>query len=280
MISPLVSIVVPCYNQSQFLDEALQSVLDQTYTHWECIIINDGSPDNTASVAREWIVKDSRFKYFFQENRGVSSARNTAIKQATGEFILPLDADDKISLNYIKAAVDSFHEDASLKVVYCKAEKFGDEFGLWDLKPFSLHSLSQKNMIFCSALFRKTDWERVGGYDVNMIHGIEDWEFWIAILKEGGEVKCIDICGFYYRIKSVSRHKQYSEDHEKQLLEYMSIKHVDFFVKQLGSFTQLNSIIKQTKEEKEKNLNKLKNKKFVIDIFCNTFFKFTIFNNF
>jgi hypothetical protein len=90
----LVSIIVPCYNQSQFLDEALQSVFDQTYTNWECIIVNDDSPDNTEEVAKKWVEKDSRFVYLYMENGGVSAARNLGLDIATGDYVQFLDADD------------------------------------------------------------------------------------------------------------------------------------------------------------------------------------------
>lgn len=95
-LNTLVSVIIPCYKQAQYLDEALQSVFNQTYANWECIIVNDGSPDNTAEVANWWLEKDRRFRYLIQENAGLSSARNSGIDYATGEFILPLDADDKI----------------------------------------------------------------------------------------------------------------------------------------------------------------------------------------
>ena len=91
-----VSVIVPCYNQAQYLDEALQSILNQSFTDWECIVVNDGSKDNTEFISNEWIKKDSRFKYVYQDNGGLSNARNVGIKKAEGEFILPLDADDKI----------------------------------------------------------------------------------------------------------------------------------------------------------------------------------------
>jgi glycosyltransferase involved in cell wall biosynthesis len=273
-MNDLVSIIVPCYKQAQYLDDALQSVLDQTYNNWECIIVNDGSPDNTKEVAQKWVAKDKRFKYFYKKNGGLSTARNCGISNALGDFILPLDADDKISSDYIVLAMNSFLEDASLKVVYCKAEKFGDQDGPWQLPPFFICDLCQFNMIFCSAMFRKRDWDYVGGYDVNMIYGFEDWEFWIAILKKGGKVKCLDIIGFYYRIKKVSMLKQLDEDKKKYLLEYMSVKHIDFFVQQLGSFIQLKVDFEKTKIE---NFKKLKSEKFIIDIFFKTFFGFSIF---
>lgn len=82
MDSALISIIVPCYKQAHYLGEALQSVLEQTYENWECIIINDGSPDNTEIVAKKWIEKDVRFRYLYKENGGLSSARNAGIKKS------------------------------------------------------------------------------------------------------------------------------------------------------------------------------------------------------
>lgn len=272
-----VSIIVPCYNQAQFLDEALNSVLDQSYVNWECIIIDDGSPDNTKEVALRWCNEDKRFIYLKKENGGLSEARNTGIKSAIGEYILPLDADDKIAKNYIKHAVQSFIEDVLLKVVYCKAEKFGDEFGLWDLPQFSLFNLSRNNLIFPSGMYRKADWQAVGGYDSKMIYGWEDWEFWIALLKNGGNVKQLKEVGFYYRIKSVSMLKQIDQEKGNYLLNYLSIKHADFFVKQYGSFKVMERKLIDEKNNNEKNL---KSEKFVIDVFCKRFFGFTVFGKY
>lgn len=270
-----VSIIVPCYNQAQYLDEALQSVLCQSYTDWECIIVNDGSPDNTIEIAKTWTRRDLRFKYLFKENGGLSSARNAGIEKATGEFILPLDADDKISQNYVTLAMEAFEEDESLKVVYCNVEKFGEELGRWKLPKFSLFNLAQSNMIICTAFFRKKEWKSIGGYDKNMKFGWEDWEFWIALLKEGGTVKKLDEVCFYYRMKSSSMVQSLNSEQYKYLFEYLSVKHADFFVKQYGSFQFLND---KTALSKIQASNQLKNKKYVIDLFCKTFFGFTVFN--
>ncbi|WDF62875.1 glycosyltransferase family 2 protein [Flavobacterium sp. KACC 22763] len=274
MANPLVSIIVPCYSQALYLDEALQSVLVQTYVNWECIIVNDGSPDNTDEVAKIWLQKDTRFKYVFQENSGLSCARNFGISQAAGEFILPLDADDKIALNYTELAMRAFEQDRSLKVVYCKAEKFGIKNGLWELPPFSLERLTYDNMIFCSAFFKKSDWSLVGGYDSKMIYGLEDWEFWISILKNGGFVKRLEDVGFYYRIKPDSMLKRIDIEKKNLMLEYLSTKHLDFYIRFYGSFAALNY---KLSEQREYFSSKLQSKKFVIDLFCSTFFGFSIF---
>lgn len=272
-----VSIIVPCYEQGQYLDECLESVFTQTHQNWECLIVNDGSSDNTEEVAEKWINNDDRFKYLYKENGGLSSARNYGIAYAKGELILPLDADDKISSNYIALAVRSFQENMTLKIVYCKAEKFGESSGIWHLEPFSLLNLCIFNMIFCSAMFKKQDWELVGGYDEKMIYGLEDWEFWIAILKNGGDVKCLDEIGFYYRIKSSSMIKLMNGEKIKYSREYMSVKHADFFVRHLGSFAYLKDSIRTAKKE---NDAKLKSKKFIVDVFFTVFFGFSIFGSY
>nr|WP_315152640.1 glycosyltransferase family A protein [uncultured Flavobacterium sp.] len=262
-----ISIIVPCYNQAEYLPEALQSVLNQTYQNWECIIVNDGSPDNTKEVALEWVKKDSRFIYLYKENGGLSSARNAGIANAEGEFILPLDADDKVAPKYLELAIQSFEIDTALKVVYCKAKKFGNELGIWQLAPFSIYDLGLYNMIFCSAVFKKKDWELVGGYDVNLIYGLEDWEFWIAILKNGGAVKCIDEVGFYYRIKEKSMLKSMEIREADFSKDYIRRKHLDFFI---SNYSKLNQKRKKAEEQ-------LKSEKFVINLFGKTFFNFQPF---
>ena len=274
MTTKKISIIVPCFNQAKYLDESLQSVLSQSFTDWECIIVNDGSTDITKVVSNDWIKKDSRFKYVFQDNGGLSSARNLGIKKAESEFVLPLDADDKIGEDYLELAYQAFQEHKDLKVVYCEAKKFGDSDELWKLPEFSLYNLSRKNMIFCSALFRKKDWELVGGFDVNMIHGWEDWEFWISMLKNGGLVKKIESVQFYYRVKDVSMLKAMDAQKTKETEEYLSVKHADFFVEQLGSFS---SLLRETERVKNSYEEKLKSKKFIINAFIKKFLGFTIF---
>ncbi|MFV8440722.1 glycosyltransferase family 2 protein [Flavobacterium sp. LB2P44] len=244
-----VSIIVPCYKQAQYLDEALLSVLDQTYNNWECLIVNDGSPDGTLEVAKKWVAKDNRFRYFYQENGGLSSARNFGISNALGEFILPLDADDKIAPHYVSLAIESFQVNEFLKVVYCKGEKFGVEQGLWLLPDFSRTILVKGNMIFCCAMYRKSDWIKVGGYDKKLIYGLEDWEFWIAILKIGGEVRCLDYLGFYYRTKTESMIGSLNTSQRIFSENYVQTKHLDFVLANYDAVVEANNnLIKQKRK--------------------------------
>jgi len=227
-----ISIIVPCFNQAKFLDECLNSVLNQTYSNWECIIINDGSQDNTSVVANLWISKDSRFKYLFQENRGLSSARNLGIRNSNSDFLLPLDADDKISPNYIEECVKIILSSDTVKVAYGKGVKFGSINEDWVLPKYDFLKLLEKNMIFCTALFRKSDWEICNGYDEHLKEGFEDWEFWINILSKGGTAIQSQKCTFYYRIKSnsMSTELNSSEFIKTKNKKYIFQKHLPVFI--------------------------------------------------
>ena len=90
----MVSIIIPCYNKAAYLAKTLQSVLNQTYPNWECILVDDGSTDATSVVAKAYFEKDTRFHYFLKKNEGVSTARNFGIEKAKGDFVVFLDADD------------------------------------------------------------------------------------------------------------------------------------------------------------------------------------------
>ncbi|MFV0140396.1 glycosyltransferase family 2 protein [Empedobacter falsenii] len=233
MQQPLISVIVPCYNQAQYMDECLQSVLDQTYHNWECIMVNDGSPDHTDEVALQWTEKDSRFIYLKKENGGLSSARNAGIEIAKGEWILPLDCDDKIGSQYLELASAQFDKDYT--IIYCEAEFFGDKEGKWELPKFLMLELAKGNPIFCSAFYRKSSWRIVGGYDINMIYGLEDWEFWLSILNYQSKVFKIPKTLFFYRVKQQSMITELTLEKKNKMLYYIEKKHIDFFHQQLGS---------------------------------------------
>lgn len=204
MITPKVSVIIPCHNHAQFIIEALESVLKQSFQDFECIIVDDGSTDNTKEIVENWIGQKNKFKYFFQENSGLSSTRNKAISLSSGFYILPLDSDDKISENYLESCIAVLESNQKIKIAYGEAYFFGNSNNKWNLDEYKFEDLLYKNMIYCSGVFRKEDWKRVGGYDENLKEGLEDWEFWINILKNGGEVAKIKDCFFYYRLKDSS----------------------------------------------------------------------------
>lgn len=163
-----VSVIVPVYNQGEFLAEALDSVLQQTYSNWECVIVNDGSTDNTEEVALDYVNKDGRFRYLYQDNSGVSAARNNGIRHSDGLFILPLDGDDILCPSYLEKAVSRFMLHPETTLVYGKAEFFGDRSGVWDLPEWSWGSFIWENCIYCSAMYKRSDFEAIGGYSIEI----------------------------------------------------------------------------------------------------------------
>ncbi len=155
----LVTIVVPCYKQAHFLKDSLQSVLEQTYTNWECIIVNDGSPDNTESIAEKWSALDSRFKYIKKDNGGLSSARNAGIAISKGEYILPLDADDVLHQDYLAFLVPELNGNQSLAIVSCNSRFFKKRIDniIYELEPQgeSFRSLLYVNQLIATSLYRR-----------------------------------------------------------------------------------------------------------------------------
>ena len=109
----LISIVIPIYNVENYLRQCLDSIVAQTYQNFECLLINDGSPDHSADICREYVSKDSRFRYFEKENGGVSSARNLGIEHSKGEYITFIDSDDWVDSDYLEVLYTTLLEEGA-----------------------------------------------------------------------------------------------------------------------------------------------------------------------
>nr|WP_314840188.1 glycosyltransferase family A protein [uncultured Flavobacterium sp.] len=242
-MSLLVSIIVPCYRQAHFLGESLQSVLDQSYINWECIIVNDGSPDNTAIVAQEWCAKDTRFRYVYQDNAGLSSARNTGIKHSKGEFILPLDSDDILHDDYLSKIVPVLSMNSDLGVVSCYRYFFvNDRSNIireYKASGSNYRDLMFENMLMPSSLYRKKCWEQVGGYDESMLKGFEDWEFWINVTKRGWKFQFVEEFLFFYRKAKKSMLVDTIKYHAELNMEYIFRKHKELYTEHFDNTAEV-----------------------------------------
>ncbi|WP_394759394.1 glycosyltransferase family 2 protein [Flavobacterium sp.] len=227
---PKVSVIVPLFNDEKYIIECLQSVKNQSYTNWECIIVNDGSTDNSESIVSDFIQNNTNFIYIKKENTGVSDTRNKGIMMSSGEFILPLDSDDKISPEYITEAITIFRKNPNTTLVYCKALFFGEKEGEFKLSRYKYSDLILKNMIFCSGIYKKQDYLKTQGYDINLKLGLEDWEFWIQLLDDKSEVVCLDKIHFYYRIKEKSRNTIHTDIKKiEEIQDYIFNKHKNLY---------------------------------------------------
>ena len=196
--SPIVSVVIPCYNHGDFLGVSIESVLNQTFKQYEIIVVDDGSNDGPTKNALDRS-KHPKIHVLRTENQGLASARNNGIRAARGRYILPLDADDKIAPDYIRQAVAVLDQKKEYGIVYCNAEFFGNQSGPWKLPSFTLDRMLLGNIIFYCALFRKDDWAKVGGYNKNMKDGWEDWDFWLSLLEQNIRPYRLSDTLYYYR---------------------------------------------------------------------------------
>lgn len=204
-----ISVIIPCYNQYEYLLDAVKSVVSSTYKNWEIIIVNDGSTEKTAQEFQDMLKPFDNIILINQKNSGVCAARNNGIIKATGEYILPLDADDKIADTYIEKAVSILEQNPDIGIVYCEAEFFGTgQNKKWNLKPATLSNMLIQNRIFPSGIYRKSKFLEVGGYKKEMKLGCEDWDFWLSIIETGTKVYQIPEVLFYYRKQQNERTKQ------------------------------------------------------------------------
>ncbi len=220
-----LSVVIPTYNDGEYLLETIASLENQTFKNFETIIIDDASNDpKSLTVLKELETKGYKIIYL-QKNSGPSVARNKGIENALGEYILPLDADDKIAPTYLEKAKTILDTNEKIGIVYCEAELFGEKQGKWELPPYAFPQILAANMIFATGMYRKNDWEEVGGYRENMRQGNEDYDFWLSLIELGREVYQIPEILFSYRIKKTSRTIKLQSNDNAVIDTYQQIFH-------------------------------------------------------
>jgi len=252
----LVSIIIPCYNDATYIEQAVNSAIGQNYPYKEIIIVDDGSNLETKKVLKNLEHKIDLL--ITQENKGPSSARNVGIQNSSGEFILVLDSDDYFDTKFCDLAIKSFEENLNIKMVTCYARWFWDDnnFQLFKPEGGTIQNFLFKNSSL-GTIFRKQDWKEVLGYDENMRNGFEDWEFYIRILKNGGIAYVIPEVLFHYRKKHVSR-TTYANKNKYSLIEYVYLKHSALYKENFEIFAKfLLNKIEAEEKEKIKNINRL-----------------------
>ena len=260
-----VTAIIPCYNDGQYIMKALQSLYNQTLLPDKIIIVDDGSNEVTRTVLKK--IEHPGVQIIYQDNKGVSNARNTAISLAKTDYILNLDADDYYEPTFIEKAVEFLNDNKQLVAVSSYCSKFYEGKTIEILKPLggSLTDFIVINNCTANTMFRKLSWNTVGGFDEKMQGGYEDWEFWIAVLKLTGTIHIIKEVLSHYRVKKFSRDQKALKNHDFELRQYIFLKHkevyekhFDFYVFQLLRQNSLlrNSIYK-VKNSKEYNIGSL-----------------------
>lgn len=249
-----VSIIIPCYNQGQYVKDAVLSAINQTYENIEIICINDGSTDDSGNILKKLADKYKSLIVFDEkENRGVIYARNLGIKAASGDYILPLDADDKIERTFIEKTVEILEKNPDIGVVCTKVKIFGEENKNWNLSEPELKNILYSNNVDNCALFRKSDFLEIGGYKEYMQDGYEDWDLWLSFLEKGFQIYRIDEYLFNYRKhKEESRTKTIDNKKMNNIYKQILTNHLSLFLKEKTFIekifkSSLNRILKYKK---------------------------------
>ncbi len=257
-----ITIVIPCYNHGHFLLEALASLKECDQSLFTVIIVNDGSTDkDTLTILAN--LAEQGFLIHHQPNRGLANARNQGISLATTPYILPLDCDNKIRPNYLTRSVAILDDQPTIAVVYSDVHYFGEQDLVWSLPDFDLVHLLVRNYIDACAVFRKSSWAAVGGYDENIPDrlGYEDWDFWLSIASQGGGFYHLPEVAFDYRVRSDSMVQACKiPQNQSRLVEYIATKHRRLYTeylpqvlgqKELLLFNQINHLENQVKTLKQ-----------------------------
>ncbi|URC13082.1 glycosyltransferase family A protein [Flavobacterium sp. B183] len=235
MQNPKISIVITCYNLGQYLKEAIDSIKDyQKKEDYEIILVNDGSTDPvTNTILDDIVLKDKTIYYINQPNLGLAKARNNGIKEAHGQYIIPLDADNKLRTEFITRTISILDNNKDVDVVHGNAQNFGNKNNIWQSKSFYFPEILLNNYIDACAGFRKSTWVKLGGYDENMpVMGFEDWDLWLRMGNIGCKFEYVNEIFFDYRVRDNSMLTDAWEK-RKVLLDYIfnkkELKHLGLF---------------------------------------------------
>jgi glycosyltransferase involved in cell wall biosynthesis len=231
--NPRISFVIPCYNHGKYIDETIASIdAIEDKNLYEIIIVNDGSTEELCNQRLAELEKTGSYKIIWQENQGVCKARNKGFSYARGEYILPVDSDNKIKKEYMQKALSILDNNADVSVVYADSDLMGLETGVRVAGEFNLQRLMLDNFIDNCSVFRASMLHDLGGHDTyKTINGHEDWEFWMRAAFKGYKFHYINEPLFEYRVLPNSGSARLSANKIKgnANMDYLITKHKYYF---------------------------------------------------
>lgn len=263
-----ISVIMPCYNQGHFLEETCNSISNQTYQNWEVLIINDGSTDNTEKIALNICDKDNRFRYLYQDNGGLSSARNLGLKNAIGDYIQFLDSDDILLADKFLLSIKEKSDLIITNFEMLLKNKVKPPFCDLNNREFTYENLLLQwdidfsIPIHCGLFSSKIAKQLTFNEDLK---AKEDWCFWLDFLKKSSSVKYINKSLLYYRIhdNNMTRDNTHMLKYKKEvylfLFDNLSDAHRSQFFKRLNKeYTKeqekTNFILKRERKRRKKLL--------------------------
>lgn len=228
--APKVSVIIPCYNLGQYLDEAVGSVLSQTYQDFEILVIDDGSTEPaTRALLADY--RRPKTRVIQQPHGGLAAARNAGVANAGGEYMCALDADDRLEPSFLAKTARRLDTDPSVTFVSSWLRMFGEEEWEWRPERCDLPALLCEDTVLTAALVRRDAVLAVGGYDTKMpVQGDEDWDLWLTLVERGHRGVILPEVLFQYRRRhgSMSSISWYGAGH-LPLANYRVAKHADAY---------------------------------------------------
>ena len=246
-----ISVVIPCYNCSEYIEKTVDTLLKQTIKDKiEIILVDDGSDSDTKRVLKK--LESSIEKLLVQKNQGQSTARNIGLSKANGKFVVFVDSDDYVSEDFCEVLLNNYSNEFA--VVTCSTTLFDENGVIEDYTPSGggLKDALYKNIALGTSLFLKDELQKVGGYDVSMRSGFEDWEMLIRLLKvTGKKVLVVDKSLYYYR-KGIVSTTEKANERKFELWQYIYSKHQDLYIEDYNRF--LEFWLNKVKKEEQKKI--------------------------
>jgi glycosyltransferase involved in cell wall biosynthesis len=257
-----VSIIIACYNHARFLPQAIESAFNQNYSNLEVIVVNDGSTDNSLNVALSYNSKiptkpnntDFNYYVFSHDNIGVVKARNNAIQHSSGDYILPLDADDYFVSDDVVSEMVKVLESNSVSLVYGNYQCFGRITSLIKPKVNDVSDLLITSCVSPTSMFTRKIFDKVGGYSEKMKGGYEDWEMWVRIFNLGKFAK-IEKTLLYYRTQENSRNME-ADKNKDNLLNQIIYNNENIYIENLPTViskfrNEIQKLKKRVRQQKQ-----------------------------
>lgn len=239
---PFISVIIPCYNDGAYLPETLRKLKEQTYKHFETIVVNDGSTDALTLEVLEQARLDG-LTVLDKPNGHLSSARNFGIRHARGSVIVTLDADDYYHPSFFEKGLRVLSAEPGTGVVSSYIQMFGKQSLLSKPRGGDAFNFLFSNQCPACAMYRKECWDQAGPYDENMKHGYEDWEFYIRVTARGWKIHVIPKVLFYYRQTDKSMHATDTVSRREELVSYIVDKHRDWYLSRIKTLIVHHDVI-------------------------------------
>lgn len=225
---PLVSVIIPCFNSGKIISRAVESIIMQNWDNIEIIIVNDGSTDKSTINLLNYFSANPIIKVYSQNNRGLAAARNSGIGISSGYFILPLDSDDWLDPNAIKTMVEIYNDSLPNTIVFSDIKLEGNRMHIKTTYSNPFEQLFSNQLPYCM-LFPKEVLVKTGGYDENMLYGLEDWDLNIKLLINKFNFVKVNNPVFHYWISSEGMFQSLTVKSFEKIFTQIRLKYSDMY---------------------------------------------------